>query len=315
MVMATGVRIVFFGTPDFAVPSLRALLASRHPVVGVVTQPDRPRGRGQKPSPSPVKRAALEANLPLLQPDRLKDEQFVETLRELGPELGVIAAYGKIIPEVVIATPPLGLINVHASLLPRYRGAAPVHRAVLAGEVTTGVTIMRIVRELDAGAMFAQADRPIPPDATSDDVERDLADAGAALLIDVVDAIAAGTARETPQDPAQATYAPKIAREEGVVDWTRRASDIHNQVRGLVPWPRAWAQLEGHRIILVRTRPESEPASGIPGEILEAHGEVLRVGTGEGTLRILELQPEGRRPLTAREFLAGHPVSAGARFT
>jgi methionyl-tRNA formyltransferase len=306
-------RIAFFGTPAFAVPTLEALLTSRHAVVGVVTQPDRPRGRGQKPSAGPVKALADARRVPVLQPDRLKEPSFLDAFKSWHVDLGVVAAYGRIIPEIVINTPANGLINVHASLLPRYRGAAPVHRAVLNGDTETGVTIMRIVKELDAGAMFASVVRPIGPDATSGEVEADLASAGARLLVDVVDQIAAGTAHETPQDAAHATYAAKITREESPIVWTRSARELHNQVRGLMPWPRASAIADGHRVILLKTSPESG-AGGAPGVVVEADGDRLRVATGEGVLRILEIQPEGRRALTAREFLAGHRLSAGARF-
>jgi methionyl-tRNA formyltransferase len=321
MVDAPPLSIVFFGTPAFAVPTLRALLESRHRVVGAVCQPDRPSGRGQKPTVGPVKALALEAGLPVLQPERLQDATFLEAHAALHADLGVVAAYGRIIPEIVIDTPRFGLINVHASLLPRHRGAAPVQRAVMAGDTETGVTIMRIVRELDAGAMFAKVVRPIPIDATSGDVERDLAAAGARLLVEVVDAIAAGTAREEPQDDSQATYAPRITRDESAIDWTRPAVAIHNQVRGLSPWPHASTSLEGARIIVARTMPDDPPGgfrlqSGhSPGTIVEAAGDAIRVATGDGVLPILALQPEGRRVMTAREFLAGHVIRAGMRFS
>src|SRR5215218_11362071 len=213
MVSAEPLAVVFFGTPGFAAPTLRALLDSPHHVVGVVSQPDRPRGRGHKTGIAPVKELALAAGLPVLQPERLKDAGFLDAFVRLGADLGVVAAYGRIIPEVVINTPRLGLINVHASLLPRYRGAAPIQRAVMAGDAETGITIMRIVKELDAGAMFAKAVRPIPLEATSGDMERELAALGAHLLVEVVDAIAAGTAQQEEQDAAQATYAPKITRD------------------------------------------------------------------------------------------------------
>jgi methionyl-tRNA formyltransferase len=340
--VAPPLSIVFFGTPAFASPTLQALLGSRHRVVGVVSQPDRPRGRGQKPGTAPVKELALGAGLPVLQPERLKDPVFLEAFAALGADIGVVAAYGRIIPEVVINTPPLGLINVHGSLLPRYRGAAPIQRAVLAGDQETGITIMRIVKELDAGAMFAKTARPIPLEATSGDMERELADVGAHLLVEVVDAIAAGTAHEEEQDDRLASYAPKITREESPIDWTRSAFAIHNQVRGLTPWPRASATLEGARLILIRTWPEDAPTSaGIaipprpapaselaadaepqpqllriaPGTIIGAAGDALRVVTGDGVILILALQPEGKRAMTAREFLAGRPIAAGTRFS
>ena len=333
MVDPPALSIVFFGTPAFAAPTFAALLESRHRVVAAVCQPDRPSGRGQKPRAGPVKALAMEAGLPVLQPERLMDPAVRQSLEALGPDLGVVVAYGRIIPEHIINTPRLGLINVHASLLPRYRGAAPIHRAVMAGDRETGVTIMRIVKELDAGAMFAKLVRPIPLHATSGDVERDLAAAGARLLIEVVNAIAAGTSREEPQDDLQATYAPKVTRDESAVDWTRSALAIHNQVRGLSPWPRASTSLAGARLIVSRTWPEGvadvagvagtevpAPHSGKPpspaqnpGTIVEAAGEAIRVATGNGVLSILELQPEGKRVMTAREFLAGHAVRPGMR--
>jgi methionyl-tRNA formyltransferase len=306
-------RIAFFGTPAFAVPTLEALLASRHPVVAVVTQPDRPRGRGQKPSFSPVKDVAVAAGLPLLQPEKLRDAQFLAAFAAVRADLGVVAAYGKIIPDTLIAVPPHGMINVHASLLPRYRGAAPIQRAVLAGDTVTGITIMRIVRELDAGGMFAKVERPILPDATSRDVEHDLAQAGAQLLVEVVDAIANGTAREVPQDDAAVTYAPKLTREEGLIDWSRPAASIHNQIRGLVPWPHAWTHLDGQRVIITKSAPETGDEPGTPGQVVEAHGDVIRVRAGTGVVRILALQPEGKRVMTPREFLSGRPVPPGTR--
>ena len=308
-------RIAFFGTPDFAVPTLEALLASRHPVVAAVSQPDRARGRGHRTSPTPVKAVALRAGLPVLQPDRLREPSFREQLTALRPDLGVVAAYGKILPEWLIAIPPLGLINVHASLLPRYRGAAPIQRAILAGEQDTGVTIMRIVRELDAGPMLARVARPIPADATGRDVERDLARSGAELLVEVVDAIADGRAIEEPQDERLATFAPKITREEGLLRWERPARDLHNQVRALTPWPHAWTRMHDARVLVIRTVVDDEAAIGTPGEVVEASGDILRVSTGRGVLRMLEIQPEGRRVMSAREFLAGRPLRPGTRLS
>jgi methionyl-tRNA formyltransferase len=316
MVDGPPLSVVFFGTPAFAVPTLEALLRSRHKVIGVVSQPDRPRGRGQKTGATPVKEAARAVGVPVLQPERLKEPAFQHALSSWQADLGVVAAYGRIIPDVIIETPRLGLINVHASLLPRYRGAAPVQRAVLAGDSETGVTIMRIVRELDAGPMFAKVVVPIGADATSADVEHELALAGAELLVDVVNQIAAGTAREQPQDHALATYAPKITRDEGEIDWTKAAAAIHNQVRGLTPWPHAWTHLDHARLIIARSAPEpSRDVAAPPGTIVEAGGDVLRVATGQGTLRVLSVQPEGRRAMSAREFLAGRRLTAGMRLT
>ena len=320
MVAGVALRVVFFGTPEFAVPTLDALLDSRHTVVAAVTQPDRPRGRGQKTSPAPVKARALMAGLPVLQPERLKDPVFIDSLAALGADLGVVAAYGKILTDAVLATPRLGLINVHASLLPRYRGAAPVHRAVIAGERETGVTIMRVVKALDAGPMLSTVRRLIAPEDTSDEVERDLARLGARLLADTTDDIAAGRSRETPQDDAAATYAHRLTKDDGVVDWDWPADRVHNLVRGLHPWPHAFTFHQGRRLILHRSTVmppavEEAAAPGPPGTIVEAAGDQLVVATGAGRLRLTEIQGEGKRPMSAREFLAGHRLAPGDRFS
>ncbi|HWV95238.1 MAG TPA: methionyl-tRNA formyltransferase, partial [Vicinamibacterales bacterium] len=258
-------RVVFFGTPQFAVPSLEQLIQSAHDVVGVVTQPDRPRGRGQKVTDAPVKVTAVQHGLPVFQPARLRDPEVKEILTRWAPELGVVAAYGKILPESVLNLPRFGMINVHASLLPRYRGAAPVQRAVIDGMPESGVTIMRMVLDLDAGGMFAKVTRPIGSDETSDIVERDLAHLGASLLLDVIDDLAAGRAVEEPQNDSLSTYASKITKEEGLIDWTLAATDIHNRVRGLYPWPHAFSYLNGERLIVMRSHVAPEPTSADPG--------------------------------------------------
>jgi methionyl-tRNA formyltransferase len=314
MVTADSLCVVFFGTPEFAVPALDALLRSRHRVVAVVTRPDRPRGRGLKVSAAAVKRRATEASLPVLQPARLKDNAFMSALAGLNADLGVVAAYGKILTEDVLRTPRLGMVNVHASLLPRYRGAAPVHRAVVSGERETGVTIMRVVLALDAGPMLAAVRRSIGPDETSAEVEHDLARLGASLLVSTVDALASGRVTGTPQDDAAATYAPRLTREDGLIDWAGPAARLHDQVRGLHPWPHAYAFLGGRRFIILRSTPVPEMSEGVPGTIVAAAGDDLFVATGDGTLRILEIQAEGKRPMTVREFLAGHRLTAGERF-
>jgi methionyl-tRNA formyltransferase len=307
--------VVFFGTPQFAVPTLRRLLDSTHSVAGVITQPDRPRGRGQKITHAPVKALALERGIPVYQPDRLKPAEVADTLRAWRADLGVVAAYGRIIPEHLLTIPLFGMINVHASLLPKYRGAAPVHRAVINGDSQTGVTIMRVVKELDAGGMFAKVTRPIGPDETSDVVETALADVGAELLITVVEQLASGTAREEPQDETQATYAPRLTKEEGLIDWTRSASDINNRVRGLYPWPHAYTFFKGTRLIVLRSVVAVAGASVTsPGTILRATSDAIHVATGDGALAILDVQPEGRRAMRAHDFLLGHRLATGETF-
>lgn len=310
-------RVVFYGTPGFAVPTLERLLASHHPVVGVVTQPDRPRGRGQQVTAGPVKALAEAHGVPVLQPERLARDLAEAPLAALGGDIGVVAAYGKILPDWLLASLPYGLVNVHASLLPRYRGASPVHRAVMAGDAETGVTIMRVVKALDAGPMLAQARVPIDPDQTTVDVEAALASVGAGLLVDTLDAIEAGTAVETPQDDSLATYAPKLTKAEAIVDWSRPARDVHNLIRGLWPWPHASTFLAGTRYILHRSRVSSLAAGeAAPGTILTANAaDGLHVACGAHTaLEILELQLEGRRVMPARDALAGQALVRGARF-
>jgi methionyl-tRNA formyltransferase len=309
-------RVVFLGTPQFAVPTLRALLASRHQVCGVVTQPDRPRGRGQQVTDAPVKALALEHGLPILQPSRLRDPAFVESVRGWSPDLGVVAAYGKLIPDEVINLPRLGMINVHASLLPKYRGAAPVHRAVIDGEPETGVTIMRVEQMLDAGPMLAKAKRLIGPDETSDVVERDLAELGADLLVQVVDRLASGPVEEERQDFMVSTYAPRLTKEEGLIDWTLPASYIHNRVRGLYPWPHAYTYLDGVRLIVLKTRMNEGTTDAGPGTIVGVTRDTILVAAGFGEqVAIEQLQLEGRRPMAVRDFLSGHSLKVGSRLT
>ena len=312
-------RIVFFGTPEFAVPSLRACLESAHAVVGVVTQPDRPRGRGQQVTESPVKLLARAHGVPVLQPSRHKDEDAQAAMRAWQADLGVVAAYGKILPAAVLEIPRLGLINVHASLLPKYRGAAPVHRAVIAGDAETGVSIMHVVQALDAGAVYKIARRPIGADETSAEVERDLATIGAGLVVEVIADLVAGRAAATPQDDSASTYASRLEKEEGVIDWRRPGAAIHNQVRGLQPWPLAWTFMNGHRLIILETRwspiaPGGVSADTPPGTIIDIPRDAVRVRTGDGAIDVLTVQPEGRRAMSVRDFAAGHRLAAGSRF-
>lgn len=311
-------RVVYFGTPGFAVPTLEHLINSRHRVVGVVTQPDRPRGRGQQVTAGPVKALAVAQGLPVFQPEKLSRELFEADLTSLNADIGVVAAYGKILPDWLLATPRLGLINVHASLLPKYRGASPIHRAVMSGDAETGVTIMRVVKALDAGAMIAVARVPIGRDDTTTLVESRLSIRGAELLVETLDAIEAGTAVEQPQDESLVTYAPKIAKTEGAIDWTQTAPQIHNQVRGLWPWPHAYSYLSGLRYIVHRSRLSPAPSSGAaPGTIVTASAlEGLHVACGHGTtLELLDIQLEGKRVISARDAMASKTLSTGARFT
>lgn len=311
-------RVAFFGTPGFAVPTLQHLLQSRHPVAGVITQPDRPRGRGQHITDGPVKALAVAARLPVFQPEQLSRDAFAAPLESLHADIGVVAAYGKILPEWLLAALPRGLINVHASLLPRYRGASPIHRAVIAGDADTGVTIMRVVQALDAGPTIAAATVPIGPDDTTTVVEAALAVRGAGLLVATLDAIESGAAVETPQDDALATYAPKLSRAEAAVDWAKPAVALHNLIRGLWPWPHAHTFLGSTRYILHRSRLSTiDAGTARPGTIITASAiDGLHVACGGSTtLELLELQLEGKRVLSARDIIAAKTLIPGARFS
>jgi methionyl-tRNA formyltransferase len=304
-----------FGTPAFAVPTLDALLASPHRVVAVVTQPDRPRGRGRQVSAGPIKALALERGLLVLQPERLTRERFEREFDALDVDLAVVAAYGKLLPPWLLARPQLGFINVHASLLPRYRGASPVHHAVMSGDAETGVTIMRVVEALDAGPMLAKRSLAIGPDEQTAEVEPALAALGATLAIETINRMAVGPVTETPQDDAQATYAPRLTKAHGLIDWSKPSREIHNQVRGLTPWPLAYSFLNGLRVIVRRSRRlPDQPAEGDPGTIvrLSAGGAAVVAGDRE-PLEILQLQPEGKRVMSGHDALAGRVLMPGDR--
>jgi methionyl-tRNA formyltransferase len=309
-------RVAFFGTPAFAVPTLEHLVHSSHVVAGVITQPDKPRGRGQQVSDGPVKSLAVALGLPVLQPARLAQDQFASPFGTLQADIGVVAAYGKILPDWLLAAPRLGMINVHASLLPNYRGASPIHRAVIAGDPETGVTIMRVVKALDAGPMLAAVRVPIGPDDTTTIVEGVLAIRGAELLVQILDQLEAGTARETPQDESRVTYAPKLAKGEGVIDWSQPAAGIHNLIRGLWPWPHAFSYIGDTRFILHRSRLSTLTASAPPGTIVAASAiDGLHVACGNhSALELLDIQLEGKRVMNARNAMAAKILAAGARF-
>lgn len=310
-------RVAFFGTPGFAVPTVERLVNSAHQVVGVITQPDRPRGRGQQVSDGPVKSLAVALGLPVMQPARLAEDQFASQFASLSADIGVVAAYGKILPDWLLAAPRLGLINVHASLLPRYRGASPIHRAVIGGDAETGVTIMRVVKALDAGPMLSAVRVPIGADDTTTIVEGLLAIRGAELLVQTLDQIDAGTAHETPQDESLVTYAPKLTKAEGLVDWSLPAANVHNLIRGLWPWPHAFSYLAGMRYILHRSRISPLTASASPGTIIAASAiDGLHVACGHGSaIELLDLQLEGKRVMSARDAMSARALIAGARFT
>jgi methionyl-tRNA formyltransferase len=283
-------------------------------VCGVVTQPDKARGRGQKVTPGPVKALAAEHGLPVLQPTRLRAPDIEAALAAWQPEIGVVAAYGRIIPVELLRVPRYGMINVHPSLLPLYRGAAPVHRAIIDGVPVTGVTIMRVIDLLDAGEMFAKVKRVVGPDETSDRVEQDLAGIGARLLMDVLDQLIAGTAVAEPQDDMLASYAPRLTKEEGLIDWSLPAVYLHNRVRGLYPWPHAYTFVDGRRVIVLKSRVDDSGSTGLPGTIEAVSRDAIHVAAGfDSRLVLTEVQPEGKRPMAVRDFLAGRPLAVGSR--
>ncbi|MCD8008036.1 MAG: methionyl-tRNA formyltransferase [Clostridiales bacterium] len=302
-------KIVFMGTPDFAVPSLNRLLADGHQIAAVYTNPDKPKNRGMKLTPSPVKVAALAANVPVLQPRSLRDEGVLEELAALEPDLIVVAAYGKLLPDPVLALPKYGCINVHSSLLPKYRGAAPINWAILNGEQETGVTIMYMAHALDAGDIIAQSATPIGPEEDAAALTVRLADLGAELLSQTVTDIADGTAERTPQDDAAHTYAPMLSRELSPIDWNRTAEELHNQIRGLVPWPAATFDLEGKPFKAYASVVAAETTQAAPGTLLGGDRDGIHFACGGGTvLRITELQAPGKKRMKAADFLRGHKL-------
>ncbi len=309
-------RIVFMGTPDFAVPSLKALVEAGHEVCGVFTQPDKPKNRGMKLQPPPVKELALELGLPVYQPAKMRDGEALNMLRELKPELIAVAAYGKILPVDILELPQLGCVNVHSSLLPKYRGAAPINWAILNGEDETGVTIMSMAEGMDTGDILAQRATPIDINENAAQLFDRLAQMGGALLVETVRGLEAGTVKPVPQDDALSSHAPMLSREQSPMDWSRTARQLHDQARGLFPWPAATAALDGVRCKILRTALPGEVTDKAPGAVLQADKKGLRVACGDGAvLDILELQPDGKKAMAACAFLLGHPVPVGTVLT
>jgi methionyl-tRNA formyltransferase len=306
------IRTVFMGTPEFALPTLQGLLDAGVNLIAVYTQPDRPKGRGRKLAASPVKELALAHQLPIFQPERLRKPEAVEELRRLAPDLIVVVAYGQILPRSVLEIPRFKCINVHASLLPKYRGAAPINKAIVDGESETGVTTMLMDVGLDTGAMLVKRSTPIGPDETAGEVHDRLALLGREALAETLQLICSGQLVPQQQDDALSTYAPMMSKEDGLIDWRRSARQIHNQVRGLDPWPGAYSYMGGQLLKIAATWVDEE-AEGSPGEILSADGGGVRVACGQGALLIGELQLPGKKRLAAREFLSGCPLPVGTR--
>lgn len=309
-------RVLFMGTPDFAVPSLRLLLEEKDQVevIGVVTQPDRPKGRKKVLTPPPVKVEAIKHDLPVFQPQKLRSEEAIRQVLELQPDLIVTAAYGQILPEPVLNAPKYGCINVHASLLPKYRGGAPIHHAIINGEKETGVTIMYMVKALDAGDMLLQRAIPITSGDNVGTMHDKLANLGAELLKEVLPSILDGTVQAVPQDDEQATFAPNITREDEKIDWERTAQELDCQIRGLCPWPVAYTLWKGKPFKIWKASVVNEETQGEPGTVIRLDADGIVVATGKGLLRLTEVQPSGKKPMPARQFINGRQMKAGDRF-
>ena len=306
-------KIMFMGTPDFAVPCL-ARLAEISDVAGVVTQPDKPRGRGQKLSPSPVKAFAEAHGITVYQPPRVRDAGFMAELEKIAPELIVVVAFGQILPQRILDIPPLGCVNVHASLLPRYRGAAPMQRCLMAGETKTGVTTMVMDAGLDTGDMLLWEELSVGEDMTMEELHDTLSRMGAALLEKTIAALIDGTATRTKQDDAASCYAAMLDKETGKMEWSKSALELHNLVRAMDSWPGAYATLDGKTYKIWRTRVLAEAQGGAPGEIIGRTEKGFAVATGRGALEILEIQAPGKKRMTTAEYLRGHALPAHSFF-
>jgi len=304
-------RILFMGTPDFAVPSLQALIDNGETVVAVVTQPDRPKGRGRKLAPSPVKVLAQQAGIDVLQPTKVKTEAFVDELRQYQPDVILVAAYGRILPPAVLTLPRLGCINVHGSILPKYRGAAPIQTAILRGEREAGVTIMQMDSGLDTGDMLLVGSLPVADNDTSATLIPRLAQLGGTLLVQAVGLLAAGRLAATKQDDSQATLAPPLTKEDGLIRWQDSASVISCQIRALDPWPTAYTWLQGQQVKFFNPTVIVGQSAALPGTIIAADKGGLVIACGQDQLRISEIQADGGKRMPVQAFLLGHPLAAG----
>lgn len=305
-------KIVFMGTPDFAACSLQKLLDEKFEIAGVFCQPDKPKNRGHRLMPCPVKETALAAGLPVYQPERLRDGEAMETLRALAPELIVVVAYGKLLPEDMLTLPKYGCINVHGSLLPAYRGSAPIQRAVINGEKTAGVTTMYLAKEMDAGDIIYTAETEIGRRETSGELFERLAPMGAELLIKTIRAIEAGAAPRTPQNAALATYAPPLSKEEAPIDWTQEPEVIEKHIYGMQPWPCATAELGGMTFKIFAAEEMQASTAKAPGTVLAAGKKGIEVACGGGkTLLVTELQAAGGKRMAAGAYVMGHPMEVG----
>lgn len=306
-------KTIFMGTPDFAVPCLEVLQAKTE-VLAVITQPDRPKGRGHNLQASPVKQKALEYNLPVLQPEKIKTEEFTAELEKLQPDLIVVVAFGQILSQRILDIPPLGCVNVHASLLPRYRGAAPIHWSIINGEKETGVTTMLMDAGLDTGDMLLKDKVAITEEMTTEELHDQLMAMGGKLLAETIDGLANGTITPEKQDDSISNYAGMLNKETGHIDWSKSAVEIHNLIRGLNSWPVAWSMKDGKNYKFWRTKVENSNSDKTPGTVVELRKNSFCLATGEGLLEVLEIQPPSKKRMSAGDLLRGHGVAVGDIF-
>jgi methionyl-tRNA formyltransferase len=307
-------RIVFFGTPSFALPLLETLIQGSDEVVAVVTQPDREKGRGRKVIASPVKEVALKKGLSILQPEKVNEVSFQEKLKGFGADLFVVAAYGQILPKTILSLPKYGAMNIHASLLPKYRGSAPIAWAILNGEKKTGITTMRMDEGMDTGDILLQSEIPIHEDETTETLHDRLASLGAQLLSETLEKMKKGEIHPTPQDHSKATYAPMLKKEDGQIDWTKGAEEIDRQVRAFHPWPGAYTEWQGQILKIYKGEVRKGKPAGKAGTVLWVGTDFIEIETGKDSYLLKEVQLEGKRRMSTRDFLSGHPVQVGTVF-
>lgn len=307
-------RIIFMGTPDFSVPALQGLIGGSDQVVAVVTQPDRPKGRGKKLASPPIKILAESAGIPVLQPTKIKTEEFADELRSFNPDLIIVAAYGRILPQNILDLPPLGCINIHGSLLPRHRGAAPIQWAILAGDKEAGITIMQMDVGMDTGAMLLPASVPVASDETAGSLFTKLSNLGSKALLNALDLLRQDKLPPIEQDHSLATEAPPLKKEQGAIDWTQSAATLHCFIRGMDPWPAAYSFLDGKRFRFFAPDTSDLSSDLPPGNIVQADKKGLFIATGEGVILVKEIQPEGKRRMSVEAYLCGQSLKVGQLF-
>ena len=307
-------NIIFMGTSEFALPTLKSLHQSLHSILAVITQPDKPKGRGQKLLISPIKQYALDSDLPILQPKTVNDPEFIESLKQNRPDVIIVVAFGQILSEIFLKIPKQFCINLHSSLLPKYRGAAPIHRAILNGDTKSGITTMIMDKGMDTGDILLMQETPIHQTDTAQNLHDTLSEMGGALVLETLKRLEENTLLPVQQDHNQATYAAKLKKEEGLIRWDQSATSLSNQVRGLTPWPGTYTLLKNKRLRIIKVQIGEGSPDDAPGKVARVTDVGIEVGTGQGRLIITELQPEGKKSMPTKSFLAGHKVERGTLF-